>query len=189
MDGTRSLSFDKLRTRATCVTQFVSEPTISLRPAIAEDRFRIRRWLGDPGAAAAWGNAASAEAEINLAMGGGAALCRIIERAGVAIGYAHAIEIGLLGGGWPEGLPPGTWHLNFLIAATEEHPDRQRGDLLARLVREVFASTLAVACSGVVSIRSEALARTYERAGFRWQRIFEDPLLGPCWLLLIERPK
>jgi aminoglycoside 6'-N-acetyltransferase len=162
---------------------------LSLRPATPEDRFRIRRWLGDPSAAEAWGNAASAEAEINLAMGGGAALCRIVERAGVAIGYAHAIEIGLLGGAWPEGLPPGTWHLNFLIAATEQQPGRLKGDVLAQLVREVFTSTLAVACSGVVSIRIEALARTYERAGFHWQRIFEDRLLGPSWLMLIERPK
>lgn len=185
----RGLSFDKLRTRATCVTQCVSEPTISLRPAIAEDRFRIRRWLGEPGVAAAWGNTASAEAEINLAMGGGAALCRIVERAGAAAGYAHAIEIGLLGGGWAESLPPGTWHVNFLIVATEERPDGLEGDMLARLVREVFASTLAVACSGVVSIRNEALARTYERVGFRWQQIFEDRLLGPSWLMLIERPK
>ena len=78
---------------------------------------------------------------------------------------------------------------DFLIVATEERPDGLEGDMLARLVREVFASTLAVACSGVVSIRNEALARTYERVGFRWQQIFEDRLLGPSWLRLIERPK
>ena len=60
--------------------------------------------------------------------------------------------------------------------------------MLALLAEEVFATTLAVACSGVVSIRNEAAARAYERAGFRWQRIWSDRLLGPSWLMLKERP-
>ena len=56
------------------------------------------------------------------------------------------------------------------------------------LTEEVFATTLAVACSAVVSIRNEAAVRAYERAGFRWQRVWQDPLFGPCWLMLLERP-
>ena len=30
--------------------------------------------------------------------------------------------------------------------------------------------------------------RAYEQAGFRWQRIWSDRLLGPSWLMLKERP-
>ena len=53
----------------------------------------------------------------------------------------------------------------------------------------MFATTLAVACSGLVSIRNEAAARAYERAGFRWLQVLQDPLLGPSWLMLKERPE
>ena len=37
-----------------------NEVSVSLRPALAEDRFRIHRWLADPEVAAAWGSPASA---------------------------------------------------------------------------------------------------------------------------------
>jgi aminoglycoside 6'-N-acetyltransferase len=164
------------------------EVAVTLRPATAEDRFRIRRWLAEPEVGAAWGNAGSAEAEINLAMGSEAAICRIIECEGAAIGYAHAMEIGLLGDERPADLAAGTWHVNVLIAS---QPHRGRGlesAALTLLTEEVFATTLAVGCAGAVSIRNEAGVRAYEQAGFRWQRIAHDRLLGPSWLMLKERP-
>jgi RimJ/RimL family protein N-acetyltransferase len=166
-----------------------SDVTITLRPATPEDRFRIRRWLAEPEVQAAWGNAGSAEAEINLAMGSEAALCRIVECEGVAVGYAHALEIGLFGDERPVDLVPGTWHVNLLIAAPEHRGAEMESAALAVLTDEVFAATLAVACAGVVSIRNEAAVRTYERVGFRWRRIWDDRLLGPAWLMLKERPR
>ena len=165
-----------------------SEPDIRLRQAIAEDRFRIRRWLAEPEIQAWWGNAASAEAEINLAISSQTALCRIIECGGAPIGYAHAVEVGLWGEARPEEIAPGTWDVDLFIAS-EEHRGRGLGAAaLVLLVEEVFASTLAVACCGVVSIRNEAAVRAYERAGFRWLRIWNDPLFGPSWLMSKERP-
>ena len=164
------------------------EVAVTLRPATAEDRFRIRRWLAEPEVGAGWGNAGSAEAEINLAMGSDAAICRIIECEGAAIGYAHAMEIGLLGDERPADLAAGTWHVNVLIAS---QPHRGRGlesAALTLLTEEVFATTLALGCAGTVSIRDEAGVRAYEQAGFRWQRIAHDRLLGPSWLMLKERP-
>jgi len=161
---------------------------IQLRPALPEDRFRMRRWLADQTVQAWWGNAASAEAEITLAMASESSLCRIIEAGGVPIGYGHAVEIGLWGGPQTDGLPVGTWDVDLFIASAEH---RQRGAgraALALLVEEVFATRLAVACCGVVSIRNEAAARTYEKAGFRWLRIWHDPIDGPCWVMLKERP-
>ena len=143
-----------------------------LRPATPEDRFRIRRWLADPQVQVWCGNAASAEAEITLAMSSEASLCRIIEADGDPIGYAHAVEIGLWGADLPDGLPVGTWDIDLFIASAQ-HRDRGTDEAaLALLVEEVFATRLAIACCAVVSIRNEAAARAYEQAGFRWLRIW-----------------
>jgi RimJ/RimL family protein N-acetyltransferase len=161
---------------------------LTLRPATSEDRFRIRRWLTEPEVVAGWGNAGSAEAEINLAMGSEVAICRVIEHAGVSIGYAHALEIGLLGDARPWDLAAGTWYVNHLIASEPHRGHDLDSVALALLIEEVFATTLAVACAAVVSIRSEFAARACERAGFRWRQIVHDRLLGPSWLMLKERP-
>jgi aminoglycoside 6'-N-acetyltransferase len=164
------------------------EIAVTLRPASPEDRFRIRRWLAEPEVGAGWGNAGSAEAEINLAMGSEAAICRIVECQGAAIGYAHAMEIGLLGDERPGDLAAGTWHVNVLIASQPHRGCGLEGAALTLLTEEVFATTLAVGCAGAVSIRNEVGVRAYEQAGFRWQRIAHDRLLGPSWLMLKERP-
>jgi aminoglycoside 6'-N-acetyltransferase len=164
------------------------EAALTLRPATPEDRFRIRRWLAEPEIAAWWGNAASAEAEINLAMSSEAALCRIIARGVEPVGYAHAVEIGLWGEARPEDVAPGTWDINLFIAPGEHRGRGLGAAALSLLTEEVFATTLAVACCGLVSIRNEGAVRAYERAGFRWRRIWHEPLLGPSWLMLRERP-
>jgi aminoglycoside 6'-N-acetyltransferase len=171
------------------VSEGPDQTVVSLRPATAEDRFRVRRWLAEPDVHAVWGNAASAEAEINLAMGSASALCRIIECGVTAVGYVHALEAGLFGDDRPADLVPGTWHVNLLVASGQ-HSRRDLGSTaLALLTDELFTSTLAVACAGLVSIRSEASVRAYERAGFHWRRIWDDRLLGPAWLMLKERPR
>jgi aminoglycoside 6'-N-acetyltransferase len=166
-----------------------SEPDIRLRPAVPEDRFRIRRWLAEPGIAAWWGNAASAEAEIGLAMASDTAVCRIVMCGDEPIGYGHAVDVGLWGGERPPGIEPGTWDVDLFIAS-EQHRGRGLGAIaLAELAEEVFATTLAVACCGLVSVRNEAAVRAYERAGFAWRRVWHDPLSGPCWLMLKDRPR
>lgn len=161
---------------------------VVLRPATPEDRFRIRRWLGEPAIQAWWGNAASAEAEINLAMASETALCRVIECGGESVGYAQAVEVGLWGGSRPAELAPGTWSIGLYVVPEPQNKRDIGAIALDLLVAEVFATTLAVACSGIVAVRNEAVARAYERAGFRWLRIWRDPLLGPSWLMLRERP-
>jgi RimJ/RimL family protein N-acetyltransferase len=165
-----------------------NEVAPTLRPATPEDRFRIRRWLAEPDIQAWWGNAASAEAEINLAMASATALCRIVESAGAPIGYAHAVEIGLWGAPQPEEIPTGTWDIDLFIASAEHRGRRLGAAALALLTVEGFATTLALACCAFVSVRNEAAVRAYERTGFRWRRVWSDPLLGPAWLMLKERP-
>jgi aminoglycoside 6'-N-acetyltransferase len=167
-----------------------NEVAVRLRPALPEDRFRIRRWLADPQIAASWGNAASAEAEISLALASATALCRIVEGVRTPIGYAHALEIGLWAEERPSDLPAGTWHIGYFLTVGDRDICHVRtgAAVLALLATEVFATTLAVACSSVVSVKTETAARAYERAGFRWRRIWNDRLLGPSWLMLRERP-
>ena len=165
------------------------DSALTLRPATGEDRFRIRRWLSSPAAAVWWGTASSVEAEISLATGSTAALCRVAESAGKPVAYAQAVEAGLWNEERPPELRPGTWHLAYLPASEEANGTGLASAVLAQLAGEVFATTLAVACSATVSVRNEAAARAYERAGFRWQRLWSDRLLGPSWLMLKQRPR
>src|SRR5262245_3155619 len=167
------------------MAQRYAPSAIRLRPAMAEDGFLLRRWLMDPAIEACSGNRASAEAEIALARLSPTALSRIVTWQTRPIGYAQALEVGLHSGKQPAEIPAGTWDTQFWIA-----PSRMSvlAAIPALLAEEVFATTLAVACSGLVSIRRETMVRAYEQAGFRWRRICHDPLFGPAWLMLKERP-
>jgi RimJ/RimL family protein N-acetyltransferase len=160
---------------------------VRLRPATAQDRFRIRRWLGHPVIAAWWGSAASAEALITLAMASQAAVCRIIEAGGEAIGYAQAVDVGLLGDRQACDLAPATWTVDYFLAQAISNPALANA-ALELICQEVFATTLAVACSAIVPIKNEAGARAFETAGFRWQRIWHDAAAGPAWLMVKQRP-
>lgn len=161
---------------------------VSLRPAREADWRLIRGWLARPEVQAWWGSAASAEAEITIAMDSASAHCRIIECGGEPVGYAQALDAALLGG--PAGmLVPGTWDADVFIGS-EAH--RGRGvavAALALLCDEVFSTTLAVAIAVAVPVRHERVVRAYEKAGFRWQAVHADPSAGPSWVLLKQRPR
>jgi len=191
-----------------------SSPVLTLRLATAQDRARIRRWLVQPAAVSTGGDAASAEAKISLAMNSEAALCRVIAQAGTPIGYGHAVAVGLWAGPPPGTLPPGAWELELWLGAEQQRGDGRgasrrsaivggggrlapapgadrlnaAAEALVLLTAEVFATTLAIACCGLVPITNEAAVRAHERAQFRWHRIWHDPLLGPTWVMLRERP-
>lgn len=154
---------------------------------MAGDRFMIRRWLADPEIEAWWGSRASVEAEIALAMDSPSALCRIIEDAGQAIGYGHAVDSGLWAATLPAEIPPGCWDLDIFIGSTSHRDVGARA--IDLLVQEVFATTLAVACCIMTSVKNEVAVRTYEHAGFRWATVWNDPVIGPSWVLLQERPR
>ncbi len=161
---------------------------ISLRPATPEDRFRIRRWLADPALPSWWGPRSSAEAEITLALESESAICHLILRDGLPIGYAHAVDIAVWQADAPSALAPGTWDLDLFIAdATTRAADTT--EALTQLAGEVFSTTFAVACCALVSIRNEAAARAYEKAGFRWSEIWHDRYAGPSWLMQLVRPR
>jgi aminoglycoside 6'-N-acetyltransferase len=164
------------------------EAVISLRPATAHDRFLIRRWLMDPDVMHWWGTPASAEAEVALAMQSPSALCRIIECDGIPVGYAHAVDIGIWSSGLPPELPPGCWDIDIFIGSARHRSQGAGTRALELLTEEVFSTTLAIACCMFASIRNERAVRAYERAGFRWLRIWDDPDSGLSWVLVKDRP-
>lgn len=160
---------------------------IGLRPVSEIDRARIEAWLRLPEIQAWWGSLGAAQAEIRLALGDGSAVCRIVEADGVPVGYVQAVDVAGWGARRPVEMPAGAYEVDVFIAAPEHRGSYAGPRALALLVDEVFATTLAVACVGVVSIRNEAAVRAYERTGFAWQRIIQDALLGPCWLMVLPR--
>lgn len=162
--------------------------SISLRPATPADRFLLRRWLSDPVVATQWGNSASAEAEITLAMESPSAICRIVECDGMSAGYGHAVDASLWAGALPPDLPPGCWDIDLVIGTAEHRSRGAEQWALTAIAAEVFATTLAVACCTFVSVKNESFVRLCERAGFRWTRVWTDPIVGPGWLLIKERP-
>ncbi len=166
-----------------------SPPAVTLRPLARPDEPLIEAWIKRPEIQRWWGNAASAFAEVRLAQESPSALCRIILVDGTPAGYAHAIDAALWGSTLPEGIPAGTWDLDLFIAEPA-HRGRGAGQAaLKQLAAEVFSTTLAVAVCVFVSVRNEAAVRVYEKAGFQWVRIWEDPIFGPMWLMLRDRAK
>ena len=161
---------------------------LELVPIGPGDRERIRSWLGLKAVQAFWGSASAAEAEVTLALSSAGSICRIVQADGAAIGYAQAVECAVLGSDHAAALEPGTWDCALFIAS-ESHRGAGLGtEALALLVREVFATTLALACVIRVPVRSEAAVRAVEKVGFQWVRITGDAALGPVWVMRAERP-
>lgn len=164
------------------------ESTITLRPVADLDRARIMRWLREPEIQRWWGNASAAEAEVRIALSSPSAICRMVMAGAEPIGYAQALDIGRHDDAPRAKVPAGTWDADLFIAKPE-HRGKGCGErALALLADEVFTTTLAPAISLFVSVRNEVAVRAYEKAGFRWVSVENDPLLGPCWLMLLNRP-
>jgi RimJ/RimL family protein N-acetyltransferase len=164
-------------------------PHINLKPATRADFGLIRRWLALPDVQEWWGPVTATEAEVNIALGAEHAICRIIEADGKPVGYAHAVDATLWGDNLPQDLEPGTWDLDLFVAA-EEHRGKGVGQTALALLRdEVFATTLAMAVCIFPSVKNERAVRAYEKAGFRWQSVWHDPLTGPSWFMVSKRGK
>ena len=162
---------------------------VQLRPAQRRDADLIRSWLATPDIQEWWGPLSSTAAEVTIALSSDHAICHIIECDGVAVGYCHAIDAMLWGEQLPEDLVPGTWDLDIFVAS-EKHRGIGIGQIaLAALKHEVFSTTLAVAVCVFPSIRNERAVRAYEKAGFKWQRIWNDPYAGPSWFIVADRPR
>ena len=160
---------------------------ITLRAASDRDWPQIRAWLARSDIQKWWGPSAATEAEVITALGSEHALARIIEYGGQPIGYCHAIDALIWGDELPNDLPPGTWDLDIFIAEPRFRGRGLGAHALELLRDEVFSTTLAVAVSVFTSIENEAAVRAYEKIGFRWQRVWNDPARGPSWFMISER--
>lgn len=165
-----------------------SAADVTLRPARDDDWPMIRRWLAEPDIVRWWAPKATTEAEVMLAMCTPQSICRIILADGAPVGYAHALDAGLLGEPLPNELPPGAWAIDLFVASPP-HRGKGVGATALGLVRdEVFATTLALDAAVFVAIANERAVRAYEAAGFRWRAVVQDPVMGPEWLMIAERP-
>ena len=167
-------------------------PRVRLREARDADWPTIRRWLAEPAVIRWWGPKATTEAEVMLAMSSPNAIARIIEADGTAVGYAHAIDMSLLGETLPDQVPAGTWDIDLFIASPEHRGQGIGGIALEMVRREVFETTLAPAVVILVGVNNERAVRAYERAGFRWLSVLgasdgRNPR-APEWLLIAQRP-
>ena len=158
---------------------------VTLRPASSRDVAVIDGWLTQPEVQRWWGSLPAAQAAVIAALQTPAGLCSIVTVNGTPAGYIQAEEAqaGLISAP----VEPGAYRLDAFIGEP-----RLRGQGVGRTAlelasREVFETTLALSLVTVVSIRNEAAVRLFERAGFTWKRVLEDPLLGPCWLMVRPR--
>lgn len=165
---------------------------VRLREATDNDWPTIRRWLAQPEVIRWWGPKATSEAEVLLALGTPQALCRIIEAQDEAerwsaVGYAHALDAGLILDPLPADLPAGTWAIDLFVASPA-HRGKGVGARALRMMRdEVFGTTLAIAACVIVGVGNEKAVRAYEAAGFTWRSIIRDPVTGPEWVMVAER--
>lgn len=164
-----------------------SRPEIALREATERDWPMLRAWLQRKDVQRLWGSAASAEAEIRMVFETPSAIGRIVECAGRPVGYAHAIDATYWGASLPEGIPAGSWDVDIVIADPIHRGKGLGQAALEKLADEVFSTTLAVALCVFVSVRNEQAVRAYERAGFKWKCVWDDPEFGASWMLLRER--
>jgi len=161
---------------------------VALRPVTPSDWPMLLNWLHEPAVKRWWGNPSAAEAEVRIVLETPSAIGRIIEVSGKPVGYAHAIDAVYWGENLPDVLPPWTWDVDLFIGEAAFRGRNIGGAGLDQLAAEVFGSTLAMALSVFVSVRNEAAVRAYERAGFQWVTVWEDPIGGPEWLMLRQRP-
>lgn len=161
---------------------------IGLRGAEASDRFRMRRWLDDPALPAWWASKSSVEAEIAVALEAHNPYLCIVEDGADAIGLAIASDAAQWSSTLPKSIEPGASALDVFVARPQTRTeDSTRA--ISLLAADVFATSLAIACCSLVSIKSETAARAYENAGFTWSEIWHDRYRGPCWVMQRARPR
>ncbi len=161
---------------------------VGLRPAFDRDWHVIRGWLALPDIQRWWGPNAASEAEVITAIGSDLAIARMVQFDGQDVGYGHAVDAAVWGADLPSDLDAGTWDLDIFIAEPAMRGKGVGPRALELLRDEVFSTTLAVAVCVFASIENEQAVRAYEKIGFRWKRIWDDPVDGPSWFMIYERP-
>ena len=130
--------------------RMTNDMPVSLRPALAEDRFRIRRWLAEPDVAGLVGQRGQRRGRDQPGHGQrGCALPHHRARTARPSAMRRRSRSGCGRRSAPTSWrpAPGTSTL-FIGLARAPRPRRSERAALALLAEEVFATTLAVACCG-----------------------------------------
>lgn len=159
---------------------------LTLRPARDGDWTQIHGWLRQPEIQRWWGSLSAAEAEVIAALRADMGLCSMIEVNGLPIGYAQAQDTQPLAD-VAHAQTAGTFRVDAFIGEAKVRGQGWGQAALQRVCDEVFATTLALAVIVIVPLKHEAAVRAYEKAGFKWVRVIDDTLLGPSWLMRMER--
>ena len=138
----------------------------------------IRRWLALPEIEDWWGPRTATEADVVIAMDSPHAICRDHRGCRSPVSRSDTVT--------PSTPPSGANNCRRIwrrapgistcsspaasIAASV--PARRRWRLLRD---EVFSTTLAVAVAVFPALVNERAVRAYEKAGFRWKRVWNDP--------------
>lgn len=152
-----------------------------------DDWAMIRGWLHRSDIETWWGPATNSEGAVLAVLQSDLAKARIIEADGRPVGYAHAMDATMWGEQLPEDLPAGTWDLDLFVADPEVRGKGVGSQALRMLKDDVFLTTLAVAVSIYPAITNEQAVRAYEKAGFVWQSVWNDPIKGPSWFMIAGR--
>lgn len=166
----------------------VGDPDVTLREARPSDWPRLRSWISRPDVTRWFGSPSALEAELRVVFETQSAIARIIEVDAVPVGYVFAIDATHWGSDLPKGLPPGTWDIDVVVSKPGYRGRGVGSAALEAISGEVFATTFAMALCVFISVRNEPMVRAYERAGFNWARVCDDPAVGPTWMMLRERP-
>jgi len=165
----------------------LAEMNVQLRSASMDDWSMIRGWLAQPAIQEWWGPLTQTEGAVLAAMKSDHALVRIIEVDEQPVGYAHAVDATLWGEQLPDDLPPGTWDLDLFVAEPGMRNKGIGSAALRLLKQDVFDTTLAVAVCVFPAITNEHAVRAYEKAGFIWQSVWNNPKSGPSWFMIAGR--
>lgn len=168
-------------------TEKIDPSAVTLRPVTHADWPQLTHWLRDPAVNRWWGHASDAEAAIRMILETPSAIGRMIEVSGAPVGYAHAIDATVWGDDLPDDLPDWTWDVDLFVAEARYRGVGVGNVALDLLAHEVFGSTFAMALCVFVSVKNEVAVRSYERAGYKWVRVWDDPIAGPVWLMLRHR--
>ena len=146
-----------------------THPLVRLRAIRDDDWPLVRGWLGRADIERWWGPKASSDGE--------------------PVGYVHALDAALWGETLPDTLQPGTWDIDLFIASPDHRNQGVGQRALTLIADEVFSTTLAVAVCIFATLANERAVRAYEKAGFRWQGVWNEPGAGPSWFMTMARPK
>ncbi|MBW7862684.1 MAG: acetyltransferase [Phycisphaerae bacterium] len=152
------------------------------------DIARLSTWLRKPHIVRWWGDPrVQLHAALERPAAGGDAL---IVADGVPVGYVRWQQTPrpeLEAAGLPE-IPEGSVDIDIAIGEADYIGCGVGSRALKLVVQRLRSAESVPMIMMGTSVNNTVALRSFERAGFRRMRTFDDPDYGPCWLLVYEAP-